>query len=141
MERPSVAAEFDRTGLASRLGTRTKTTFTLSMDGWPARSMLRLREKWDDSPTITDHWMLRVDTLQRTSSWTGKPRVLKLPLRPIWPGFLLDTGFYAALWALPLFGLPLLRQSRRKRKGRCPNCAYDLKADFQSGCPECGWRR
>lgn len=141
IERPSVAAEFDRTVLGSRARTRTRTTFHLAVDGWPARSMLRMREMPEDGPAGSDHWMLTIDALQRPSSWSGKPRILKLPLRPLWPGFLLDTGFYAVLWALPLFGLPLIRQSRRKRKGRCPKCAYDLKRDFNSGCPECGWRR
>lgn len=33
------------------------------------------------------------------------------------------------------------REDRRLSRGLCPTCAYDLRADFESGCPECGWNR
>lgn len=71
---------------------------------------------------------------------TGDRRHLRraIPLRPIWKGVLIDTGFYGALWMLPLFGLPLLRQRRRRKQGRCPRCGYDLKGAMEAGCPECG---
>ena len=39
-------------------------------------------------------------------------------------------------------GLTLLLLRRKGRtEGICPKCAYDLRGDLSSGCPECGWRR
>ena len=33
------------------------------------------------------------------------------------------------------------RHSQRVTAGRCLKCGYDLKGNFDQGCPECGWRR
>ncbi len=72
-----------------------------------------------------------------------------LPLRPIFPGFAINTLFYALvlwlLWSAPF----ATRRIIRKRFGRCINCGYDLRGTFNSGaggaehgvCPECGSRR
>ena len=66
-----------------------------------------------------------------------------VPHIPIWPGFAINTLFYAAiLWALfaAPFGLRGLRKRRRIKRGSCPNCAYDLRgrAPTSDVCPECG---
>ena len=66
-----------------------------------------------------------------------------LPLHPIWPGFAINTIFYAViLWLLTLGPFTARRMIRRKR-GRCIKCGYDLRGNFGGGggCPECGWRR
>ena len=63
-----------------------------------------------------------------------------MPLTPLWPGFAINTVFYAAiLWML--FAAPFaLRRRRRIKRGLCPTCGYDLRG--RSGestlCPECG---
>ena len=59
-----------------------------------------------------------------------------LPLRPIWPGFLFNTLFYAAiLW--PVIPGPLaLRRLIRRRRGLCPKCAYPMGES--AVCSECG---
>jgi formylglycine-generating enzyme len=59
-----------------------------------------------------------------------------LPLRPIWPGFAINTLFYAAiLWLL--FAAPFaLRRRRRIKRGLCPKCAYPLGTS--DTCTECG---
>ncbi len=67
------------------------------------------------------------------------PRLL--PFRPIWSGFLLDTLFYAAIWGGLFFGLAAARRIIRRKRGRCPFCAYDLRGELAAGCPECGWNR
>lgn len=33
-----------------------------------------------------------------------------------------------------------VRPLRRKERGHCPYCNYDLKFDTARPCPECGWR-
>ncbi len=64
-----------------------------------------------------------------------------LPTIPLWGGLVLDTAFYGALWSAALIGAPLGRRAIRRRRGRCPSCAYDLRRDLTAGCPECGWGR
>ncbi|MEX2220074.1 MAG: hypothetical protein WD749_15085 [Phycisphaerales bacterium] len=64
-----------------------------------------------------------------------------LPCRPIWRGFLLDTGVYAAAWlgVLLLIRWRPLRCAARARRGQCAACGYD-RAGLAAGaaCPECG---
>jgi hypothetical protein len=64
-----------------------------------------------------------------------------LPLTPLWPGSLVDVSLYSALWWCLITGLVLARIRLRRRRGLCPACAYDLRHDHASGCPECGWGR
>ena len=61
-----------------------------------------------------------------------------LPCIPIWPGFAINTIFYAAiLWVL--FAFPfVIRRRRRIKRGLCPKCAYDLRGSASQTCPECG---
>jgi hypothetical protein len=64
-----------------------------------------------------------------------------LPSLPAWPGLLANTAIYAAPW-YALFLIPTLRRARRRRRGLCPRCAYDLKGLTSSApCPECGQRQ
>jgi hypothetical protein len=60
----------------------------------------------------------------------------RLPLRPIWPGFAINTLFYAAiLWLL--FAAPgSVRRWRRIRRGLCVKCAYPVGTS--EVCTECG---
>ncbi|HVP73606.1 MAG TPA: hypothetical protein VMS30_07700 [Phycisphaerales bacterium] len=58
------------------------------------------------------------------------------PLIPIWPGFAINTVFYAlVLWLL--FAAPFaLRRWRRIKRGLCPKCAYPVGTN--EVCTECG---
>jgi len=59
-----------------------------------------------------------------------------LPLRPIWPGFAVNTVIYAALLWLLIPGPFVLRRVIRVRRGLCPACAYPRgESDV---CSECG---
>ena len=72
---------------------------------------------------------------------TSKTFDRRIPCRPIWRGLGVNALLYASFAWLLFGGLPALRRYSRRRHGRCPKCAYDLKADLAAGCPECGWRR
>jgi hypothetical protein len=76
------------------------------------------------------------------STAPGPPNI---PLRPVWPGFLVDTLVFAGLLVPAWWGLTVprrfLREVGRLRRGCCIACGYDLGYDFPRGCPECGWRR
>lgn len=60
----------------------------------------------------------------------------ELPLRPIWPGFAINTAFYTAIvWVL--FIAPFkVRRLRRIKHGLCPTCAYPVGTNPR--CTECG---
>lgn len=65
------------------------------------------------------------------------PRIPKfLPIRPLWPGFLINTLFYTAVLYTLLVTKRSFTYSRRYLKHHCPTCGYDLKG--LTTCPECG---
>jgi hypothetical protein len=64
-----------------------------------------------------------------------------IPCIPIARGVVINTSLWALLWMPLLIGVPIWRRRSRARRGRCTQCAYDLRGDFGSGCPECGWNR
>ncbi|MCH8825294.1 MAG: hypothetical protein IH984_17495 [Planctomycetes bacterium] len=70
-------------------------------------------------------------------------RAYYIPLYPIWWGWLLNVAIYAMLLAYVTsqYKRRWGRAARRRKKGICPQCAYDLRGDFSVGCPECGWGR
>ena len=78
-----------------------------------------------------------IDVPTWSRKWFGWPR---LPLRPMWPGFLSSTLVYGSFASLVLSVVSFLqkchRLSRRKRRGLCVKCGYPVD-DF-AVCPECG---
>lgn len=62
-----------------------------------------------------------------------------LPTGILWPGLATNTACYTLPWWL-LFSTPVwIRDFRRKRRGQCTRCAYDLRATpADAPCPECG---
>jgi hypothetical protein len=59
-----------------------------------------------------------------------------VPFKPLWPGFAINTIFYAAI-VFALFAVPgAIKRWRRIKRGLCVRCAYPLGT---SGvCSECG---
>lgn len=70
-------------------------------------------------------------------------RAFYIPLIPIWWGWLLNVLFYMVVIAFlsDQYSRRWGRGVRRRRKGLCPKCTYNLRGDFSIGCPECGWKR
>lgn len=62
-----------------------------------------------------------------------------IPLRPIWPGFLLNSAAFASLLFLVLRAPRAVRRAIRRRRGRCGACGYDRAGLApHAACPECG---
>jgi hypothetical protein len=68
----------------------------------------------------------------------------RLPICPIWLGFIINTAFYAVVLGLLLWIPRFVRALIRIFRGRCPQCGYDLRGqppEAGGGCPECGCGR
>jgi len=102
--------------------------------GWPVRS-LQWFEAFEVSRPLEDLSGVRAGVrLQgRFSHVFGMNR---LPLIPVWPGFLIGVALHAGAWWLADGLRRWAVRSRRTRRGRCPSCGYDLSG-FET-CPECG---
>jgi hypothetical protein len=100
--------------------------------GWPAIAMrYRFNTLW--SPGKLD-----LHPAGGLEVYRGPYGAIWLPLRPLFPGFALDTAFYAAI-ALTLWSAPrLIRRRLRRARRHCPACGYDLKGNTSIVCPECG---
>ena len=115
--------------------------------GWPLVS-LTATWSWERDSTGSEsslkwleHCSGGVPTTARDALPASAPTVLRkqprvLPLHPLWPGFVINTLFYAAiLWLL--FAAPFaLRRWRRIKRGLCPKCAYPVGTS--DVCTECG---
>jgi len=114
----------------------------VDLRGWPFLSLATWHvpptfERFTTESASRMRWGIR--TGRRWSHAYLVPRAL--PLRPLWPGFAINTVFYAfILWLLfALGGTPfVLRRRRRIRRGLCPTCAYDLRGATGEVCAECG---
>jgi hypothetical protein len=88
-----------------------------------------------DAAAAAAGWRIGFDVSNKFGT-SIKGEVRRLPLTPLWPGFTINTLFYAAiLWLL--FAAPFaLRRMRRIKRGLCPVCAYPVGAS--PVCTECG---
>jgi len=111
-------------------------TRNITESGWPMLAM------WCEPHMCfqTGRWNIEQKTFGGIPTFNDGFNTRTLPLLPRWPGFLFNTLFYACIWFTLIFGLSRSRRLLRKRRGRCPMCAYRL-ADARSGCSECGWGR
>jgi hypothetical protein len=104
--------------------------------GWPFLALwCQFDYNWDRRRTSA------IGALALSPTSTPLADFRALPLRPIPRGLLLDTALYAAAWALllTLAATRPLRRIRRRARGHCPACGYDLAS--LPACPECGWNR
>ncbi len=100
--------------------------------GWPSYGMVG-RTLWEADQGSYEFALLLPSWIRDR---TG--RLLEfLPLGPIWPGFAINTIFYAAILWLP-FAPFQLRRNLRVKHGLCIKCGYDLRGTEHEVCPECG---
>jgi hypothetical protein len=117
---------------------------SLSEYGVPFRCLYMVR--WDDFSGPAKHWTEGAWVVQKPSRGPPfRPFGRSLPVLPLWPGFALNTLFYAViawggwgLWQIP----GAIRRRSRRRAGRCPRCGYDRAGIApEAPCPECGTMR
>src|SRR5262249_32247610 len=105
--------------------------------GWPCLALWGAADDLGRGTTWKREWLIKsplkpVGLTKHRDGWRD------LPAKPIWPGFAINTIFYAAVLWLPFAALGRIRRSRRTKRGLCPTCAYDLRGGRHSACPECG---
>ncbi len=82
---------------------------------------------------------LRIDTGFAPRTQLGGPDLgdgLLLPTAVLWPGFAVNAAFYAGVCWVLLAAPGVVVRWRRRRRGRCAACGYDLTG--LDACPECG---
>ncbi len=89
--------------------------------GWPMRSL-----RW--TYLGGDSYSYRSPTVNISNH--------ELPLLTTWPGFAVNTLFYATFLWLPICGPFVLRRHLRIRRGLCPKCKYPMGES--AVCTECG---
>ena len=112
--------------------------------GWPCLSMwgavkISRQYQWrpGSKPTVSTVFALELDP-DKADDPNDHWDLRLLPLHPHWPGFVVNTIFFAAiLWLLTLGPFTARRFIRRKR-GLCIKCGYDLRGAEHEVCPECG---
>ena len=85
-----------------------------------------LASYWLHDGIAPPRWLPRADD----AAWR------RVPIEPVWAGLAANTALYAALAWGALFAPGIARRSRRRRRGWCVACAYDLAG--LPLCPECG---
>jgi hypothetical protein len=97
-----------------------------------------------------EFWVVGADSLDPAWQWTGSDGMAIqgtrdwhfIPAKPLWPGFAINTVFYAAvLWVLfaaVIRGPGFVRRRVRIWRGRCAACGYNLRATTTGVCSECG---
>jgi hypothetical protein len=120
-------------------------TYVLERDtfGWPFPALVRFSAGVQHGPASLRGEPLRqffAEFAAAAGARAGreKARGKPTPVWPFFPGFALDTAFYAAIAFGLLSGPGAIRRRVRRAGGRCPACDYDLSGlPPGSPCPEC----
>lgn len=111
--------------------------------GFPLPSLTG--ERWSnlDINTPPEHRHIFVGALDPASlGFSGEAYAIRLlPYRPILPGALTNTIFYAGLLWLACSAIRWGRNCLRWRHHRCPECNITFPENDRITCPACGWRK
>jgi hypothetical protein len=109
---------------------------TLEAEGLGFLIPMELDTRWVSGLEVPDDW------LPEAEATSDAPRNRRIPVRPCWPGFLMDTMLMTGLMTLVIQGPSVLRRWRRRRRGLCLACGYSREGIPADGaCPECNSRR
>lgn len=126
MHRPPVRAEYDDGALQYKW-------WSESGHGWPLSAFGSSKEydgRYRSRPAgyrQRRSGAVEIELAQRT---------IVLPYRPIAAGLAVDAGLYGAVWLGLLWGPGAMRRGRRRRRGLCLRCGYEIGG--AAVCPECG---
>lgn len=144
-----LAATFPDRPEARRVDDHSLVTIELISYGWPMRCVSETvvsrhtfaagaLGRRASNVTREQYWLWNTHIPHRSAGAGFVPPDLMLPIRPLPVGWMLNTLFYGLVWALPLIAVPLVQRVRRRRRGLCDACAYDLAGAASAACPECG---
>lgn len=111
-------AEFDRAGAVTNQPPRQ--SIDRHGSGWTARMCYERGYPWPVEVAMPD----------------GTTMAFTLPLRPIWPAFVVNTVIWGVVAWLAWRGAGALRRSRRREEGCCGHCGYPT--GVSDVCTECG---
>ncbi len=108
--------------------------------GWPFHAMQSKHAFQGGLVATPTHGNIWISGLPTPKPLRDRGFSTRLAIRPAWPGFALNTLFYAILTALAITATTRaftdVRTWHRTRRGRCPACGYDIAG--VTTCPECG---
>lgn len=110
--------------------------------GWPLPALGWILESdVEHGPPVVAQWGIDLPPRSPSTRFplTTNAHRRALPLYPLRKGLILNTLLYSAAWAALFIGLPCARRFRRRRRGHCEHCNYNLTG--LSTCPECGAAR
>jgi hypothetical protein len=118
------------------------TRWTARITGWPVPCMKSRTYMCSDRPGTQEIGAIRLRPMPvPTTRIDDDPGAGSVPLIPVLPGMAVDAAVFAVPWMLFLVAAPAARRAVRRRRGRCAQCGYDLRATpADDPCPECGDR-
>jgi hypothetical protein len=112
--------------------------------GWPSPALYCMQVvkdtgappfAWTSEGGLLIPWMRSPDYIQA-------PPPLLLPLRVIARGVAIDVACHSVGWMAIVLAVPFIRAERRRRRGLCVACGYDVYSiPVEHPCPECGCER
>ena len=109
--------------------------------GWPLHCLRGGFTTHDYITSLTvrnNHGIIPVWRPSEYLSSYGGTSLVGLPLIPDWPAFLGSVLLYGALSFAGVTAWRSARGWRRRRRGRCVGCGYNLTGNVSGTCPECG---
>ncbi|MEK6700946.1 MAG: hypothetical protein AABZ53_01685 [Planctomycetota bacterium] len=115
--------------------------------GWPARTASRFEYRArafaggpgvpeDTHPWFAGLYLVDRPILDSKGGRTVLTTPVLFPLRPVWPGVLINTACYGVVYFALALGTRHLIRARRRRNGLCVNCRYPIGSS--PVCTECG---